>query len=575
MMSEKKTSLPATAEIAESVAFSGRASIPLIVLCVFATVFPIALVGVPDNYDLMQHMRFAAAFHDAILSGDFIPRWSASDTYGFGGIGTRYYPPLAYFVLALTNIFTGSWYHSFWITTLAWALIGSLGIYKWLTEWTGNSAATIAAVVYAIIPYHTFQIYQAVLYSEFAASGILPFCFLFLTRLCKRNKWADAILFAITYSLLILTHIPTAIIATLCIGLYGIVIVDWKGLRNTALKVAAAVAMSGVATSFHLVKAITEVEWVKHNSPQFLGGDYYNYKTFLFPIYFFAPDERYVGRMLWHFDAMILLTILCFALAPVAWFAARDREAPAQNVKLKRAILLTGVFALFMLSAASSFLWDNVPILAKVQFSWRWLSIASLMAAASFGIAASFLMFKGNKLNRLAAYPILLFLIIVAMYSISQNIIPSIPLSKGSFDEKVANMYDEEACECWWPIWAKKSALEQRERVSAGERPVTIAEWDGLSRKFTVGPGMDSNARTATFYHPHWKARVNGQPVTVQAAEDGAITIPLPPESADVDLNFKEPRVSYVTQSISIVAWVGLIAGLFISYRSQRGQFAD
>ena len=551
--------------------FSGRGSILIIVIAVSAIMLPLALLGIPDGYDLMQHMRFAAAYEHAILVGEIFPNWSALDNYGFGGIGIRYYPPLAYYVLALSKIVTGSWYHSFWINTYFWALLGSFGVYLWIREWTSDRAATLAAVAYAIIPYHTFQIYQAVLYAEFAASGILPFCFLFLTRLCRRRRWVDAVLFSISYSLLILTHIPTAIIATLCIGVYGLAIVDWKEVKDTAIKVTVAVVMSGLAASFHLVRAITEVDWVKHNSPEYFAKGYYDYKSYFFPIYFSASAERYVQKMLWHFDSIILLTLLFFTLAFFARFVLKDPVTlDSQTIKLKRAITLTGIFSVFMFSFASSFLWNNVSLLAKIQFPWRWLSVASLMAAASFGIAASVLLFRGTKLDRRFAYPILLLVVTAAIYDISQNIVTSVPLGKDVFDEKVAGMYDEEACECWWAIWGKQTAFENRERVSAGLRTVEIAKWDGNDRRFSVGGGSETSVRVGTFYHPYWKVRVNGQPIELIAGDDGSINFPVLSENADVSLSFVEPSISYITRAVSLVAWISLIVGLGISFFRRR-----
>ena len=552
-------------------AFTERRSILIIVIAVSAVMLPMAILGIPDGYDLMQHMRFAAAFEHAILTGDFFPNWAALDNYGFGGIGIRYYPPLAYYVLAFTKIVTGSWYHSFWINTYFWALLGSFGVYAWVREWTSDRAATIAAVAYAIIPYHTFQIYQAVLYAEFAASGVLPFCFLFLTRLCRRRRWSDAVLFSISFSLLILTHIPTAIIATLCIGVYGLAIVEWEAVKDTGIKVVVAVAMSGLAASFHLVRAITEVDWVKHNSPKFFANGYYDYRIYFFPMFVTASVERYIRKMLWHYDAVIFLTLLFFGFAIIARVFLKDRvSADAKALKFKRAIALTGFFSVFMLSGASSFVWDNVSLLAKIQFPWRWLSVASLMAVASFGIAASVMLFRGKKIDRRFAYPLLLLAVVVTIYDVSQNILPSAPLEKAVFDEKIAGMYDEEACDCWWPIWAKQPAFENRERVTAGSRPVEIAKWEGTDRNFSIGRGSEPSVRIATFYHPHWKAFVNSQQVEIVAGEDGTINVPVPTENATVSLTFVEPKSSYISRGVSGITWISVIVVLVLSYRRRK-----
>ena len=547
-------------------------SVAIIVGVVSLVFFPIFILGVPDGYDLMQHMRFAGAYYDAILSGDFIPVWSARDNFGFGGIGIRYYPPLAYVVLALTKLATGNWFYSFGITTYIWGILGSLGIFFWMRRWTSDTAALIGAAFYAIIPYHSFQIYQAVLYAEFAASGILPFCFLCLSDLCSRRRWKDVLYFSVSLSLLILTHIPTAIIATLSLGLFGLLILDRRHFKDTVLKTAIALFASVAAVSFHVFKAVAEVDWVKHNSSQYFANGYYDYKNYLFPIIFSASSIRYIQKMLWHFDTIILITLLCFAV----YFVLRNRAVVASSDKpearsLNRAVILTGAFASLMLSIVTLFVWNNVSLLAKIQFPWRWLSVVSIMASVLFGIGASATLSGTKRFARLAGYPVLLFVCIVVFYDISQNILPSTPLDRPTFESKVAGMYDEEACDCWWPIWATQSAFENRDRVSAGSRAVEIERWDGLDRIFTVEPGSDLKVRIATFYHPYWKATLNGEAVNVSSGDDGTITILISEGKGEISLRFVEPSSSYRFRIVSLFTWaVFLLAGIILWRRGSR-----
>ncbi|MFT3745770.1 MAG: 6-pyruvoyl-tetrahydropterin synthase-related protein [Pyrinomonadaceae bacterium] len=513
----------------------------------------------------MQHMRFAGAYYDSIVSGDMIPLWSANDNYGFGGIGIRYYPPVAYIVLALTKLLTGNWFNSFFITTYFWALLGSFGVFYWMRRWTSDNAALIAAAFYAIIPYHTFQIYQAVLYAEFAASGILPFCFLFLTDVCRRRRWSDALLFAISYSLLILTHIPTAIIATLSLGVYGLFIVDRRRIFETALKLSAAFVASFAAVAFHVVKAVIEVDWVKHNSAQYFANGYYDYKNYLFPIYFSTTTTRYVQKMLWHFDTIILVTLCCF----VVYFALRYRAAigsTLQNhdfVRQNRAVIFTGLFSVLMLSIVSLVVWNNVSLLAKIQFPWRWLSVVSIMASVLFGIGANATLSGTKRFARLAGYPVLLFVCIVVFYDISQNILPSTPLDRTTFEEKVAGMYNERACECWWPNWATDAALENKQPVSIGERSTEIIGSDPLIRRFKIGAGAENALRAAIFYHPHWKAEFNGVEVPVTNSADGAISVNVPAEQGELTLRFVEPARTFLLQKLSAFVWVLFALGAF------------
>ena len=164
---------------------------------------------------------------------------------------------------------------------------------------------------------------------------------------------------------------------------------------------------------------------------------------------------------------------------------------------------------------------------------------------------------SGKKLNRLAMYPIAVFILVIALFDISQNILPSIPLQKSVFDDKIANMYNEEGCQCWWPIWAKSAAFEQPELALADTRKADVAAWNGASRDFAVAAGDAGDLRIATFYHPYWTATVNGEPAAVTNDANGAIVVKLPAEASQVHLFFKEPRFLRVAAYLSLVVWIG------------------
>jgi hypothetical protein len=183
------------------------------------------------------------------------------------------------------------------------------------------------------------------------------------------------------------------------------------------------------------------------------------------------------------------------------------------------------------------------------------------------------LSFYGKKLNRVAAYPMILFVLAIILFDVSQNIIPSAPLAQGVFEQKIVNMDREEACPCWWPIWAQSGAFSQPEFVAANGRTASVLDWSRESRDLSVAPGDAADLRIATFYHPYWNATVNGSDVPVGRDANGAILIPLPPAAADVHLYFKEPGFLRITLIVSIVVWAAFavfLVGYLVRFRGIR-----
>lgn len=531
------------------------------------------LEGIPDGYDVAQHLRFAASYYDAMMDGSFPPVWALPDNFGFGSVGIRFYPPLTDFLLAVAQVFTNDWYTSLWANSFFWLFPGSIGIYLWLREFRPRSLAAGAAILYALMPYHLLQIYRFQLYSEFAASAILPFCFLFATRLARNGRVSDLLSLSISCALILLIHIPSSIIAFAGLGLYSVLIIDWNTFPRSIAKFAAAVTLALVSTSFYLVRLATEVNWVRHSTEQYSVG-FYDYRRHLFPIISNFGDNYYFHFM-WLLDVSILITILLFLPLAYCLIWSKTFRLKDLDKKFLFAIIITGAFSIFMLSSASSFVWRAVGPLQKIQFPWRFMSLGSLMCTVAFSLAVPILLRRFSRFKRLIVYPTVAIIFGIVLFDLTQTIIMAGPLNHDRFYEKVVNIREEDGCPCWWPTGAKGEAFENKERVSSDGRKVeAITAWTPSHREFTIGGGESSIVRVATFYYPYWKIKLNGQPGELGPDTNGAITIPINGDITKVDLYFEEPSYYQLFKYLSGATWV-LFVLAFIGVRMRRFSCAN
>lgn len=546
----------------------------LILIVVFAglLVLPIAVVGIPENYDLSQHLRFARTYFDSIANGTIFPAWAANDNLGFGSIGIRFYPPLTYIPLGFFQLLTGSFYDSLWMSVLFWMIIGSVGMYALAREMMPVWYAFFAAVLYAIVPYHLVQVYQAFLLAEFTASAILPFCFLFALRTVRSGSLSNVTLLATSIALLILSHIPSTMIGSLGLAVFVVALLERGRAVRASLRVAFAFALAAAASSFYWVRMVTELGWVKHNSREFYGEGYYNYSTYFFPM-FVNGGEAYGPRFLWLWDIIILVTIFliipAIAVLIIRWRRAEDLGRPML------AFTLTAVFSFFMLSILSAPLWDNISILQKLQFPWRWLAVASFAASIIFVMAAHDLFSRSKKLTRPLAYSLAFILTTVLIFDLTQAVIPSAPVPRAEFNKRIETLDNEAGCECWWPVWASKAALERATPVEAGGRPVQINEWSATRRSFTIADGVEAKVRVATFYYPHWNAEINGSRGTIQPGADGTIELTVPTGENTVNLEFYEPNAVAFSRFSSPLVWLLMLVMLGIHSRGRLRKSAS
>lgn len=532
----------------------------LAVIFVACTIVMLAfpIMGVPEGYDITQHLRFAASYHDAILDGSFLPVWSSIENFGFGSVGIRVYPPFADYLLGITQIFTNDWYNTLSLNSVIWMFPGCIGVYLWVKEIRSSMVAAFAAILYAIFPYHLLQVYLFQLYAEFVASAILPFCFLFVTRLIRRGKPADTIGLAVSCSLLILTHIPSSMIGFASLGIYASCLIDWKEFQNALKKIAAASFIALCGTAFYLVPLCVEMEWVKHDTDQFSTG-FYDHGRHLFPLIYNFGD-LYWQRLLWILDLTIIFTFV--ALIPLLFCNVRLTKFDFRGKRERKmlfGITVTGLFSFFMLSMVSGFVWNTITFLQKTQFPWRFLSVGSLMAVVALAVAVPTVVERYKGFSRVIVYPVVLLIFSISVFDFTQIILMAGQLPRAEFYELTVNKMGDQACSCWWPVWAEGKAFENKERLTAGNRNVSISWWKTATREFSVTQGEPVDVRVATFYYPYWKATVNDLPIEIGMDENGVITVPVPSAASSVRLYFEEPFIYRIAGWLSFFTWATLL----------------
>lgn len=530
----------------------------------------IIFLGSPFGTDFPQHFQFALTYFEAFKAGNFVPGWSAFENYGYGGIGIRVYPPLAHCFLALTQFITGDWFTSIGINFIFWMFLGSLGIYLLAKEWLSPKNSLFVGILYAFAPYHLAQVFKDFLYSEFIAAAIMPFCFLYLKKVCQKNDLKYVLGLALSVSLLVLSHIPTTIMGIISFAIFTLILLDWKKFWSVFARLLLAGMITVISTSFYWLKVVTEIGLVNHSSPKYTTG-YYTYSRHFFPRLDHTL-EWYFARIMWLEDTIALVTLLF--ILPLIIFLVWRTVKPKFDSSISKdylAIAVTGSFAFFMASSLSSFVWANLQFIQKIQFPFRWLSIATIFGCLMFVIAISQISSQNLSLKKLKHYTLIIFFFGLFLFNVTQVIIPSEVLTREAFEEKLDGLIEKESYDCWWTIWSKEEAFKINEKISANSREFSIIKWESEEREFEVFAGTPTNARIATFYYPHWHATVNGEQVKIERNDDGTISIPLSAEHSKVSLSFVEPFLLKTAKIVSFASFLILLLLFGLSFRKTAG----
>ncbi len=527
----------------------------IIAAVAFAVMLPVLIIGLPYGYDLPHHYQCATTFYESILTGNFYPSWSLNRNFGYGGMETRLYPPISHYTLAVFYLITGSWHIASWLVLTLFTFLGGLAVYLWAREYMPAKQAVFAGCIYILLPYHLNQIHNTFFYAEYVGSSLLPFTFVYISRICRRGKTSDIIGLAVSFAVLILTHLPLTVIGSICFALYGMSLLRREKIWSQTVKLAIGAFGGLAASSFFWVKVLQERDLLAKTVIYPDPWLDYRFHFLLTPIQTFTGDLqiRIYETATFFYDLMFLYTIILALGCTVPFF-----------IWSKKKDNLTGVWVVFAVSVFltipfSRFVWDASPLLQEVQFPWRWLSIVSITTAVLSASKLNYLVewFKDKK--RPFALLIASSILFVITFSISQIIRPAPFIPK----EAVASMMEKnakaEGFTFWWTIWTRKEAFDIKDKVLAAGREVQIENWTATEKDFQISAGKAENARIAIFYHPNWKATVNNIPVETKPDENGAILIPISNQVSNVKVFFQETFLVKISQWMSAGTWLSII----------------
>lgn len=366
-------------------AFGRRESNILILWVGILFSLPLFFCGYPwGTHDGWIQQIWQECFSQQFWDGELYPRWLPEPNQGFGGATYFFYPPLPYWV---GSIFWG-------ITsvcvlpvslTLGWSaalafILSGFSMRYCLRQFTNTEwFAAVGAVVYMVAPYHlAIDLLDRGAHAEFWAFLWLPLIVGNMQRFGRsdsaKEKRQVILYLAFSLTALIMTHLPTTV--TFAPFILGFALFQGKkGYNATMLS---GLLSLGLSAAYWVPAFFLRVHTKGASDPWFNGAGMKG--TFFFPnldwqIPLFTNDV-FNRRLLCIFLGMIViwgalyLSILLFTKTD----AQRNRRAD-----LLFWSLMMGICLLFM-TPCTNLIYEWVPGLKNIQFSWRFLGCATFMS---------------------------------------------------------------------------------------------------------------------------------------------------------------------------------------------------
>jgi hypothetical protein len=340
-----------------------------------------------------------------LLDGQFPVRWMGSAAYGLGYPFFHYYAALPFYVAAVIKQLGVSYVLALKLTQLLGAVLAAGAMAGWVTAITGNrTQARLAALAYSLAPFHLVNLYvRGDSLGEFWAMAFYPLCLWAVTGLMRGLRdgqtlwqarlWWGAV--GLSYGGLTFCHNISALNFSPFLGFYALLCI-FLPLRSiggqtlppakthlqvkTALAFATAIGLGLALSAFFWLPALREKE---QTQLAVTTQGYLHYSSH------FRTTDLVQSHPAFEYDpasetpfAMGLLQALTIALGILlwGWQAIRQRQLAFFTF-----VWLAFVFATFMITPFSAWLWEHLPLVSYSQFPWRFLSIQAVWGAVLVG----------------------------------------------------------------------------------------------------------------------------------------------------------------------------------------------
>lgn len=485
----------------------------------------------PTTHDMFLHWDQMKSFYNGLVAGEIYPRWEEDTNRGFGAPTMSYYPPGVYYLTSLCYVISRDWVRALLDAHLLMMIASAAAMYFYARQVMGRRAALAAMAAYIFLPYHLVDQYQRGAIAELLGFIWMPLMLMFGERLMKsapadnsgdappqRSTLLNVAGLAASYGAFLWSHPPTAYQFTLAFGVYvlisSLIRKEWKGLIAVGVAMALGVGLSAA----YLLSAAIEQNLIHK---EFITDTWPYHKTYVFVHDLYNSD---VHRGFFHLIDWIWITgtaVIGVSAVTLLWI---KRQFLSSTPALKQRLvvwLIVGGLASFMMTKASMPVGKLIPKIDIGVFTWRMLSITTLITALLVGAFAQVAIAAGQQRLRRERT---LFVALAAFVIIGGAGFSAIAAARPAIEAPVFEPEPEHLNWATLPAGAPDPEelpddVPQAE-LSEDNGSVDVEQWQPQHRVIRAELTDSDVLLVRTFNFPGWSAKVDGQPSPINSSEE-------------------------------------------------------
>jgi hypothetical protein len=525
-------------------------------------------ISMHDDLQVMRLYEMEKCFRDGQIPCRWVPDMGA----GYGFPLFNFYSPLPYYFGMVFRLFGLSYIWSVKLLFVIALVMSGYFMYLLVKEFTGKFGGLVAGVLYVYVPYHAVQVYVRGALGESWGMLFAPLLLWATYKYLKESKVSHFVISIVALAGVLTSH---NIISMVFIPFAFVWSIAWTiAYKNIGkiLKVLVIFIWGGALSAFFTIPAFFERSLVTISS---LTTGYNNYQLHFASLkqLFFDRFWGY-GPSVWgpndQLSFQLGIPYWFLSVAAIIWLAVLLYRRKGKF--LLPLLLGVGLFGIstFLTHSRSIFIWKAVPILAYMQFPWRFLALSMLGSSFLGGLLVG--VKKWGKI--IGIFSVALAIVLNFSYFKPEKFYPEITDAEKLSGEQWQNQ-SMAAILDYLPKDVQKvpvSLAPDRPEIISGEADVTKLDKRSDLWHFDSDVYQDDTLiRIPVFDFPEWRIIVDGRQYTYSVSKpEGLLQVELNEGKHIVVGWFENTPLRLLANSLSLVAFAALFFYLVISYSHEQ-----
>lgn len=494
----------------------------------------------------------------AVADGNIPPRWapdlrSGEPTFNF-------YAALPYYLGVLIHSLG---FNFIWVAKILFILssiLSSLTMYIFAEKLFGKKGAFLSAFLYTYAPYRAVDFYVRGALSEAWAFVFFPLIFYTALSLSEKVTVKKIVYLGFSLAGLFLTHNVTTLMFLPFFVLFCIYLMVKEKKWLLLFPFLSSFILGFGVSSFFLLPAMFERSFIQTD---YLIVGYFNFRAhFVAFSQFFSTFWGY-GSSVWGREDglsfqvglgnwLILILLIIFGI-----IKRKDKKYLLSAVFLG----VSFVLSVFLQHNKSAFIWEAIPLMAFIQFPWRFLSVSIFIMAIAGGLVTTLLT---GKLK------FIYFFLFIFVFLTTISYFKPKEYADDSFFDKFLNKetmrQGVDLTKDYLPIWVQTTEGEilRLPETKMGKIEVKSYNKQTSFAQSQINVLSDAEIVVPITYFPGWIVLANGKVIDqMEPSERGLIRFNLPPGSYNLKFEFRDTPVRIIGNIISLICILGSLFVFF------------